>query len=186
MDFIPVPADPERQRALPDDPGAGPHCGARAWRRNGTHPRHPVVLGRLSVQRWQCKACLGSTSPLPPGVTSRQCPRTFREPVADLYMHCTGLRGLSRLLALPGCGVGTTTLAGCAGGGARPSARPAGGSAALGRGGRDLAVHRGRQASRGRGPGAGGRTARPAPGRSRLRLGRLVHGPGRTHPGCRG
>ena len=49
-----------------------------AWRRNGTYPRHLVVLGRLCVQRWQCKACLGSASPLPPGVTSRQRPQTFR------------------------------------------------------------------------------------------------------------
>ena len=30
MDFIPVSADSERQRALPDDPGACPHCGTCA------------------------------------------------------------------------------------------------------------------------------------------------------------
>ena len=30
MDFIPMPTDPERQRALPEDPGAGPHCGTCA------------------------------------------------------------------------------------------------------------------------------------------------------------
>ena len=45
-----------------------------------------MVLGRLSVQRWQCKACGGSASPLPPDVTSRQRPQTFRELVADLYV----------------------------------------------------------------------------------------------------
>ena len=77
-------------------------------------------------------------------------------------------------------GGGFHPVAGRAGGGARPGARPAGCSAVVGRGGRDLAVPRGRQASRGRGPGAGGRTAGPAPERARLRLGRLVHGPGRT------
>ena len=44
MDFILMPADPERQRALPE----GPHGGACAWRRNGTYPRNLVVLGRLS------------------------------------------------------------------------------------------------------------------------------------------
>ncbi len=59
MDFILMSADPEGQRALPEDPGACSHCGASAWRRNGTYPRHLVVLGRLSVQRWQCKVCLG-------------------------------------------------------------------------------------------------------------------------------
>ncbi len=48
---VPAPATPERQRALPDAPAACPRCGACAWRRNGTHPRHLVVLGRLRVQR---------------------------------------------------------------------------------------------------------------------------------------
>ncbi len=110
MDFILAPAHPERQRALPDDPGSCPHCGACAWRRNGTYPRHLVVLGRLRVQRWQCKACRGSASPLPPDVTSRQRPQTFRELVADLYVYCVSFRGLSRLLALLGCGVGAATL----------------------------------------------------------------------------
>ena len=110
MDFIPMPADPERQRALPADPGPCPHCGACAWRRNGTYPRHLVVLGRLSVQRWQCKACGGSASPLPPDAASRQRPRTFRELVADLYVSAVSLRGLSRILALLGCGVGAATL----------------------------------------------------------------------------
>ena len=110
MDFIPAPADPERQRALPDNPGACPRCGACAWRRNGTYPRHLVILGRLRVQRWQCKACGGSASPLPPDVTSRPRPQTFRELVAELYGSCVSLRGLSRLLALLGCGVGAATL----------------------------------------------------------------------------
>ncbi|MCY3658008.1 MAG: hypothetical protein OXG36_03190 [Caldilineaceae bacterium] len=45
----------------------------------------------------------GSASPLPPDVISRQL-------VADLYVHCVRLRGLSRLLALLGCGVGAATL----------------------------------------------------------------------------
>ena len=110
MDFIPAPADPEGQRALPDDPGACPQCGACAWRRHGTYARDLVVLGRLQVQRRWCKACLGRASPLPPGVTARQRPQTFRELVTDLYGHCVSLRGLSRLLALLGCGVGAATL----------------------------------------------------------------------------
>ena len=65
-----------------------------------------MVLGRLSVQHWQCKACGGSASPLSPDVTSRQRPQTFRELVCDLYVYSVSLRGLSRILALPGCGVG--------------------------------------------------------------------------------
>ena len=110
MDFILTPVDPERQRALPDIPAACPHCGACAWRRNGTYPRDLVVLGRLQVQRWQCKACLGSASPLPPGVTSRQRPQSFRELVTDLYVYSVSFRGLARILDLLGCGVGAATL----------------------------------------------------------------------------
>ena len=101
---------PNANGALPDSPAACLHCGACAWRRNGTHPRHLVVLGRLRVPRWPCKACLFRASPLPPEVTSRQRPQTFRERVADLYVHSTGFRGLSRILALLGCGVGAATL----------------------------------------------------------------------------
>ena len=160
MDFILAPADPERQRALPETPAACPHCGARAWRRNGTYARHLVVLGRLQVQRWQCKVCHGSASPLPPDVTSRQRPQTFRELVADLYVHSAGFRGLSRILARlglrGGCG---HPVAGRAGGGPGPAARPAGGPAGLGRGGRNLAVHRRGKAPRGRGPGPPRRAA---------------------------
>ena len=63
MDYIPIPADPDRQRALPDTPSACPLCGACAQRRNGTHPRHLVVLGRLPIQRWSCQACHSSASP---------------------------------------------------------------------------------------------------------------------------
>ncbi len=95
---------------MPEDPGPCPHGGARAWRRNGTYPRHLVVPGALDVQCWPCKACLGSASPLPPGVTSRQRPQTFRELAADLYVHSVRCRGLARILALLGCGVGAATL----------------------------------------------------------------------------
>ena len=52
----------------------------------------------------------GSASFLPPGVTSCQRPQTFREQVADLYVNSVSLRGLSRILALFGCGVGIATL----------------------------------------------------------------------------
>ena len=47
---------------------------------------------------------------MPPDVTSRQRPQTFRELVADLYVSAVSLRGLSRILALLGCGVGAATL----------------------------------------------------------------------------
>ncbi|MXZ42676.1 MAG: hypothetical protein F4Z18_13130 [Caldilineaceae bacterium SB0666_bin_21] len=110
MDFILTPADPAGQRALPDNPGACPQCGACAWRRNGTYARDLVVLGRLQVQRWQCKACLGSASPLPPGVTARQRPQAFRKLVTSMYVYSVSFRGLVRLLDLLGCGVGAATL----------------------------------------------------------------------------
>ena len=60
----------------------------------------------------------------------------------------------------------------------RPEARPAGGSAGVAGSGRNLAVDRRRQVPRGRGSGPQGRMTGPAPERTRLRLGRLVHGPG--------
>ncbi len=110
VDYILTPVDPERQRALPAAPSACPQCGACAWRRNGTYPRDLVVLGRLQVQRWQCKACHGSASPLPPGVTARQRPQAFRELVTSLYVHSVSLRGLVRILDLLDCGVGAATL----------------------------------------------------------------------------
>ena len=103
VDYILTPVDPERQRALPAAPAACPQCGACAWRRNGTYARDLVVLGRLQVQRWQCKACHGSASPLPPGVTALQRPQAFRELVTSLYVHSVSLRGLVRILDL--CGV---------------------------------------------------------------------------------
>ena len=124
---VPAPADPEGQRALPDDPGA---C---AWRRNGTYARDLVVLGRLQVQRWQCKACLGSTSPLPPGVTARQRPQAFRELVTAMYVYSVSFRGLVRPPGPAGLrGGGGHPVAGCAGGGPRSGARPAGAAAAVG------------------------------------------------------
>ncbi len=114
MDFILTPADPEGQRALPDHPGACPQCGASAWRRNGTYARALVVLGRLQVQRWQCKACLGSASPLPPGVTAHQRPQAFRELVTSMYVYSVSFRGLIRLLDLlrsvPGVGPVTAAV----------------------------------------------------------------------------
>ena len=114
---------------------------------NAGRPRTPTGPARGS----RCEA-------LPPGVTSRQRPRTFRELVADLYVYSVSLRGLSRILDLPGCGVGAATRPG---GG---PARPADAAEVPGRGGRDPAVHRRRKATGGRGPGAEGRTAglRPA------------------------
>ena len=81
--------------------------GARA---QATRSRHLVVLGRLQVQRWQCKAFLDSASPLPPGVTVLQRPQAFRELVTSLYVHRVSLRGLVLILDL-------LVVAGRAGGG---------------------------------------------------------------------
>ena len=106
----PNPADRERQRALPEAPTICPRCEACAWRRNGTYVPHLVVLGRLQVQGWQCQVCHGSTSSLPPGVTARQRPQSFRKLVMSLYLHSVSFRGLFRILVLLGCGVGVATL----------------------------------------------------------------------------
>ena len=63
MDFILAPADPARQRALPDDPGAGPHGGACAWRHHGTLPA-----------TWSCwDGCASSTGRARP-VWATSCP----------------------------------------------------------------------------------------------------------------
>lgn len=94
------------------------------------------------MQRWQCKVCLGSASPLPPGVTARQRPQAFRELVSDPYGHSFSLQGLCRILDLRGCGVGTANLW-------RDVQVVAGG-------GRNLAVDQWRKAPRSCGPGTEG------------------------------
>ena len=68
----------------------GKPCAARnRWESaSGTRFRGSgVVLGQLQVQRWQCKACGGSASPLPPGVTARQRSQAFRELVTAMYVY---------------------------------------------------------------------------------------------------
>ena len=84
---------------IPNANGLRPRGGAKCRHRRGTYPRHLAVLGRLRIQCWQCKACL-----------SRQNPQSFRQLVARLHVHCVSQRGLSRILALLGYGVGAATL----------------------------------------------------------------------------
>ena len=67
-------------------------CGGPRHR-NATYARDLVVLSQLQVQRWQCKMCLGSVSPLPPGVTALQRPQAFRELVTSLYVYSVSLQG---------------------------------------------------------------------------------------------
>ncbi len=103
---------------------------------NGAYARDLVVLGCLLVQRWQCKACHGSASSLSPGATALQRPQSFRELVTSLYVYSVRFRGLVRMLDLLGCGVGAATLwrdVQAVAPGWMPA--PAGGPAALGRGG---------------------------------------------------
>ena len=76
-------------------------CGACAWHRNGTYPRHLVVLSRLRVQCWQCKVCRGRDDALLDGVSSRRRPQSFRELVTGLYVYSVSFRGLFRKLSLP-------------------------------------------------------------------------------------
>ena len=65
----------------------------------------PVVDFRPSPRLSPLQHLPRTLSPLPPGVSSRQRPQSFREQVADLYVHSVSFRGLSRILALLGCGV---------------------------------------------------------------------------------
>ncbi len=98
------------RRGFQSQPLPTPNANGRCPRIRAPAPMAAPVPGALDVQCWPCKACLGSASPLPPGVTSRQRPQTFRELAADLYVHSVRCRGLARILALLGCGVGAATL----------------------------------------------------------------------------
>ncbi len=74
----PSPCRPRTPTALPDDPGACPHCGACVWQRNGTYPRHLVVLGRLWVQRWLVNGMCINTGYPPLVITLEQRDDYFR------------------------------------------------------------------------------------------------------------
>ena len=54
-----------------------------------------VVLGRLCVQHWQCKACHTNASLLPLGVTSRQRPQSFWRLAIQLYGVACQLPGVA-------------------------------------------------------------------------------------------
>jgi hypothetical protein len=68
-------------------PTAGVHIG--------TVSHTLVVYGRLRVQRWQCRCCLGSL--LTPAS-------------AQLYVHRVSHRAVTQVLDLPSCDVGAATL----------------------------------------------------------------------------
>lgn len=106
---VPDPAHPERQRALPNDPDTCPHCGACARHRNGTHPRGrpgavacPALAGQGPPRQHLAPA---ARRDLPPAAAD--LPGTGGGPVLRGQRQS---RGLSRILALFGCGVGTATL----------------------------------------------------------------------------
>ncbi len=76
---VPIKEDPRRglhpNLCRPRRPtGPAPNAGLVPSGATAPIARDLVGLGRLQVQRWQCKACLGSSSPLPPGVTAHQRP----------------------------------------------------------------------------------------------------------------
>ncbi len=165
MDYIPTPA--RHPICLPPLRGLRPAAQrypSPPLGRPGAAANPALVVPGLSQQ------CLALLS----GVTSRQRPQSFWELVADLYVYSVGFRGLARILDLLGCGVGALWRDVPA----MPPGRRPDPQAGLAGGGRDLAVHRWRKATGGRGPGAQGPAAGPAVEWSRLRRGRLVHGSG--------
>ena len=75
MSFPVAPEDPARPLADPGPPEVCPHCGRRAFWRNGCYARHLLLPGPCRVQRQRC----GRThSRLPEGVTRQQRTRSWQ------------------------------------------------------------------------------------------------------------
>ena len=69
MSFTVVSEEAARQLADPGPPEACPHCGRRAFWRNGCYERHLLLLGPCRVQRWRCQSCRRTHARLPEEVT---------------------------------------------------------------------------------------------------------------------
>ena len=110
MSFTVVPEEAARPLADPGPPEACPHCGRRAFWRNGSYARHRRRLGPCRVQRWRCRSC-GRTHARPPeGVTRQPRPRPWPEILIRLYVLGVSLRATAARLELLGCFVSPVSL----------------------------------------------------------------------------
>ena len=95
MSFTVIPEEPACQLADPGPPEACPHCGQRAFWRNGSYERHRLLLGPCRVQRWRCQHG-GRT-------------RSWQAILMRLYVLGVSLRATSASLELLGCFVSPAT-----------------------------------------------------------------------------
>ena len=102
--FTVVPDDPARQLADPGPPEACPHCGRRAFWRNGCYERH-LLLGSC-----RCQSCGRTHARLPEGVTRQQRTRPWQETLMRLYLLGVSLRATCAGLELLGCFVSHVSL----------------------------------------------------------------------------
>ena len=110
MSFTVVPEDPARQLADPGPPEACPHCGRRAFWRNGFYERHLLLLGPCRVQRWRCQSCGRTHSRPPEDVTRQQRTRSWQAILMRLYVLGVSLRATCASLEVLGCFVSPTSL----------------------------------------------------------------------------
>ena len=110
MSFTVVPEDPARQLADPGPPEACPHCGRRAFWRNGSYERHLLLLGPCRVQRWRCQSCGCTHSRPPEGVTRQQRTRSWQAILMRLYVLGVSLRATCASLEVLGCFVSPASL----------------------------------------------------------------------------
>ena len=110
MSFTVVPEEPARQLADPGPPEACPHCGRRAFWRNGSDARHRLLLGPCRVQRWRCQSCGRTHSRPPEGVTRQPRTRSWQATLMRLYVLGVSLRATAASLELLGCFVSPASL----------------------------------------------------------------------------
>ena len=110
MSFTVVPEEAARQLADPGPPEACPHCGRRAFWRNGSYERHRLLLGPCRVQRWRCQSCGRTHSRPPEGVTRQQRTRSWQATLMRLYVLGVSLRATCASLEVLGCFVSPTSL----------------------------------------------------------------------------
>ena len=110
MSFTVVPEEAARQLADPGPPEACPHCGRRAFWRNGSYERHLLLLGPCRVPRWRCQSG-GRTHARPPeGVTRQPRTRSWQATLMRLYVLGVSLRATCASLELLGCFVSPASL----------------------------------------------------------------------------